>query len=96
MLLAIKAATKAATCPNCDSEQLVKDGKTSSGSQRYLCKSCGKSRVLNPKRTDYTDKQKERILRTYREGTSLRGLERIFGVARQTVSDWLKKKRRRP
>ena len=88
MLLTVKTAT----CPNCDSERLVKDGKTTSGSQRYLCRDCGESRVLNPKRTDYTDKQKERILRAYREGTSLRGLRRIFGVARQTVSAWLKKK----
>jgi len=87
---------KTATCPNCDSEHLVKDGKTSSGSQRYLCRECGKSRVLNPKRTDYTDdKQKERILRAYREGTSLRGLRRIFGVARQTVSTWPGKKQKR-
>ena len=88
MLLTVKTAT----CPHCDSERLVKDGTTSSGSQRYLCKDCGKSRVLNPKRTNYSEEEKERILAAYREGTSLRGLERIFGVARQTVSAWLKKK----
>ena len=33
----------------------------------------------------------EEILRAYHERSSLRGLERTFGVARQTVSKWLKK-----
>lgn len=48
MLLTVKTAS----CPHCESTRLVKNGKTSSGSQRYQCKDCGKSRVLKPKRTD--------------------------------------------
>ena len=37
---------------------------------------------------------KEEILRAYQERSSLRGLERTFGVSRQTVSKWLKQNNR--
>ena len=40
----------------------------------------------------YTPERKEEILRAYHERPSLRGLERTFGVARQTVAKWLKEK----
>jgi insertion element IS1 protein InsB len=46
--------------------------------------------VLEPKRK-YSSDQCETILRSYRERVSLRGVERIFKIARQTVSRWLKK-----
>jgi transposase-like protein len=34
---------------------------------------------------------KEEILRAYQEHSSLRGIERIFGVLYYTVAEWLKK-----
>ena len=37
--------------------------------------------------------EKEQILRAYEERSSLRGLERTFGVSRFTVSAWIKKKK---
>ena len=40
---------------------------------------------------EYSETRKEEILRAYEERTSLRGLTRIFGVSRQTVTSWLKK-----
>ena len=44
-----------------------------------------------PGSTAYSPERKEEILRAYHERTSLRGLQRIFGVSRQTVTSWLKK-----
>jgi hypothetical protein len=46
----------------------------------------------NPVSPGYNDIEKERILNAYQERSSLRGLERTFGVSRKTVSGWLKKK----
>jgi IS1 family transposase len=40
----------------------------------------------------YTDERKEEIIRAYQERPSMRGIERIFDVCRQTLSKWLKKK----
>jgi hypothetical protein len=39
----------------------------------------------------YAEADKERILTAYTERSSLRGLERTFGLARQTVAHWLEK-----
>jgi transposase-like protein len=40
----------------------------------------------------YTEEQREEILRAYQVRSSLRGLTRTFGVACNTVSDWIKKR----
>ena len=78
------------TCPHCTSRNLVKNGHNVKGKQQYHCKDCGKRGVLKPG-VRYTEEQKEQILQAYYERPSLRGIERIFGVARQTVAAWLKK-----
>ncbi|MCB2262514.1 MAG: hypothetical protein LGR52_06180 [Candidatus Thiosymbion ectosymbiont of Robbea hypermnestra] len=43
-------------------------------------------------RKDYTEEDKEIIMRAYQERSSMRGIERTFGVCRQTLSAWLKKR----
>lgn len=40
----------------------------------------------------YSEEKKAEILRAYEERSSLRGLARTFGVSRNTVTAWLKKK----
>ena len=78
------------TCRRCVSTNIVKNGRNACGNQQYKCKDCGMSAVLKPK-VAYTEEEKQKILKTYQERPSLRGLERIFGVSRQTVSSWIKK-----
>lgn len=51
----------------------------------------GRSLRENPGTNSYDEATKEKFLRAYHERTSLRGLTRIFGVSRNTVSSWLKK-----
>jgi transposase-like protein len=46
----------------------------------------------NPQPQGYPPEEREQILRAYEERSSLRGLTRTFGVARNTVSGWLKEK----
>jgi transposase-like protein len=41
----------------------------------------------------YSEERREEILRAYEERSSLRGLQRTFGVSRNTVSEWIKKSR---
>ena len=78
-------------CPNCDSVQVVKNGKNSAGSQQYLCKDCGKSAVMYPK-YQRSEVEKEQILATYRERPSMRGVARLYHISRNTLKTLLKKK----
>ncbi len=80
-------------CYHCHSENLVRNGETNNGKQRYLCNDCGKLSRDNPQPRGYTPAQREEILRAYEEHSSLRGLTRTFGVARNTVSAWLTEKK---
>jgi transposase-like protein len=80
-------------CLHCGSENLVRDGFTPKGKQRYWCHDCNRSSRDNPQPRGYSEAERERILAAYEERSSLRGLERVFGVSRKTVSQWLKKKK---
>ena len=80
------------TCRACGSQNIVKNGHNASGSQQYWCKDCGKRGVLEPKR-GYTEEQKEQILAAYNERSSMRGIQRTFGVSRPTLASWIKKRR---
>jgi insertion element IS1 protein InsB len=50
---------------------------------------------LTPK-VRYTDEQKQLILRAYHQRSSLRGVQRLFGVSRPTLIAWIKKVHRLP
>ena len=78
------------TCTHCHSENLVKNGTNKAGNPQFLCKTCGQYGTLNPQQR-YTPEQRETILKAYFERPSMRGIERIFGVSRQTLAKWFKK-----
>lgn len=77
-------------CTSCGSTNIVKNGKNQYGKQQFKCKDCGKQALLNPSEK-YSQAQKEQILATYQERPSMRGIQRIYGVSRNTLSSWLKK-----
>ena len=56
------------------------------------CKDCGAHKVLDPEPRGYSEEEKEKILRAYRERGSKRAISRIFGVSRNTLNRWLKKR----
>ena len=82
------------TCYHCKSKNIVRNGLTRNGKQRYKCYDCERTSRDLPQPATYSDDEQERILRAYQERSSLRGLERTFGVSRKTVTTWLKKKGR--
>jgi insertion element IS1 protein InsB len=75
-------------CCVCGSTNIVRNGTNKCGSPQYHCKDCKAYRVLEPKRTHEKD-EKAMILRAYKERASMRGLERVFHVTRQTVARWI-------
>jgi transposase-like protein len=83
--------TQTANCRYCNSTTTIRHGYTAKGKQRYRCRDCGRCFVQTPVSTAYDPARKEEILRAYHERTSLRGISRIFGVSRNTVTYWLKK-----
>ena len=75
-------------CRVCGIQNIVKNGTNKAGNAQYHCKDCGAYRVLKLQQMDSVQRQ-ALVLRAHRERASLRGLERIFGIARQQVIGWL-------
>lgn len=78
-------------CPHCGSDRLVRNGRAPNGKQKYRCRACQKQSRENPTPHAYPEPRRAEILRAYEERSSLRGLERTFGVSRHTVIAWIKK-----
>jgi IS1 family transposase/transposase-like protein len=76
-------------CRVCKSTNIVKNGSNRCGNLQYHCKDCGTYRVLQPKIL-YSEAEKRTVLQASQERSSLRGMQRVFGVARQTVAEWIK------
>jgi transposase-like protein len=80
-------------CPLCESDALVRNSRAPHGKQKYLCRAGPRQSREEPTPHAYSDERREEILRAYEERSSLRGLERTFGVSRNSVIAWIKKKR---
>ena len=78
-------------CRHCGGINVIRHGYTRKGKQRYRCRTCDRSFVEDPDSAAYDPARKEQILRAYHERASLRGISRIFGVSRNTLTRWLKK-----
>src|SRR5512145_2825073 len=74
-------------CPQCGSENLVKNGHDYKGSQKYACKQCGRYGTLQAQR-GYSEPQRAQVQQAVLERVSLRGLERLLGISRQTIARW--------
>jgi len=75
-------------CPKCESKDIIKNGTDYKDDQKYHCHTCSSYGTLPSSKKDALS-IKELVLRTYRERASMRGVERIFGIARQTLAHWL-------
>lgn len=76
-------------CPACQSTNTNRFGHQN-GKQRFLCRTCQKTWRENPGPSTIAPERKAQILAAYHERVSLRGLSRVFGVSRNTISAWVK------
>jgi IS1 family transposase/transposase-like protein len=75
-------------CPRCNSTDIVRNGHDYKGAQKFVCRACGAMGTLDATGR-YSQERKDEILCAYRERSSMRGICRIFGLARQTLARWL-------
>ena len=76
-------------CPLCGHDKSHKHGKTTKGSQRYFCPKCRQT-FTDTFDTVYYRRQVSKedvriVLQSHAEGSSLRGISRISGLAYDTV-----------
>src|SRR3989440_2445181 len=81
-------------CPHCGSEDIVRNGRSPNGKQKYRCKACKRQSREHPTPHAYPEERREENLRAYEERNRLRGVERNFGGSRTSVIGWIKKNRK--
>ncbi|WP_446685100.1 IS1 family transposase [Flavobacterium procerum] len=74
-------------CYRCvgDIRKMIKYGKTKSGSQRYICRACGKTRVENYLYLAYKGDINQNIIQLTKEGLGVRSTARILKISTTTL-----------
>ena len=74
-------------CPN-QTEQ-IKTGRNRSGTQRFMCRGCGKTYTPEAKKQGYSQEVREKAVRMYVEGNNFRRIGRLLNVNHQSVVNWV-------
>ena len=81
-------------CPRCDSENIVKNGNTTYGKAKFMCKDCRKHFVKNPVVREISDEKKELIDRLLLEKIPLAGIARTVQVSLRWLYSYVEEKYR--
>ena len=85
-------------CPHCQSDQVIKGGKTTAGKQRYKCQNADCSHYSFQLDLTYNGRSpaiKEHIVDMALNGSGIRDTARVLKISPTTVISELKKKRQR-
>ena len=82
-------------CPDCDSDQIIKNGFNALDKQIYRCKACGRQFVLGPDKGPISKETKDLIDRLLLERIALAGIARVVGYRNPGFSDMLIKNMRK-
>ncbi len=77
-------------CPHCGSNRMRKDG-FADGRQAYRCGDCGRRQAPGGAYRRPGEAVKERALRTYAEGSSLRAIGQVLGYSAPAVLGQVKR-----
>ena len=84
---------EARRCPKCGQiEKQIKKGRNRSGTQRCECLLCGTRYTLEPKIRAYSEEMREQAIKTYYSGVSGRGVGLLFGMGKENIYRWIKKR----
>jgi transposase-like protein len=79
-------------CPECQSDNIVKNGNIHNGKQRFKCKECGRQFIENPSKKIISEEQKNIIDRLLSERIPLAGIARIIGVSERWLQNYVNDK----
>jgi len=76
-------------CPECKSDHINKNGHRGQ-KQNYICVNCGRQFIDEYEPKGYSEEVKRLCLKMYVNGMGFRAIERVTGVSRTTIMDWVK------
>lgn len=80
------------SCPSCNCNAIVKNGKTRHGQQNYKCNDCGRQFVENPKWRKISEETKQLIDRLLLEKIPLAGISRALEISEPWLQNYVNQK----
>ena len=77
-------------CKNCGGKNLIKNGISPEGAQKYKCKSCGGTYRRGDNRLKHSMEKRIRVIKMYLEGVGIRSISRLEGVSGALIVYWIK------
>ena len=77
-------------CKGCGSSDLVKNGVSPEGAQKYKCKSCAGTYRSGDNRLKYSMDKRIRVVKMYLEGIGIRSISRLEGVSGALIVYWIR------
>ena len=74
----------------CGESKVVKNGKNSSGKQKYTCKSFFKTFSEGDNRLKHSPEKRLRVISMYLEGVGIRSIERLEGASNPLIIYWIR------
>jgi transposase-like protein len=79
-------------CPDCQTDQVIKNGSNGVGKPKYVCKACGRQFVDDPAWYVISDDIKDIIDRLLLERISLAGIARVVQVSESWLQAYVNEK----
>lgn len=79
-------------CPECNSTQIVKNGRTHYGKQRFRCQECGRQFVEHPTRQPIEEETRALIDKLLLERLALAAIARVTGVSERWLQMYVNQK----
>jgi IS1 family transposase/transposase-like protein len=76
-------------CPDCYSQEVVKNGYNATNKQMYCCKECGRQFVLDPDKSPISSETKTLIDKLLLERVPLAGIARVVGVSERWLQNYV-------
>lgn len=79
-------------CPKCKSNNIVKNGHTHYGKQRFRCQDCGRQFGENPTRQPIDEATRNLIEKLLKERLALAAIARVTGVSERWLQMYVNQK----
>lgn len=79
-------------CPKCNSSNIVKNGHTHYGKQRFRCQECKRQFVENPTRQPIDETTRSLIEKLLKERLALAAIARVTGVSERWLQMYVNQK----
>ncbi len=77
------------SCPNCESERIVKNGKPHTGKQNHKCRDCGRQFIADPQHAPIDEATKRLVDKRLLEKLPLARIARVAEVSEGWLQEYI-------